>query len=109
MLSEGQLAWFFRIRRFDDQLTGRENLDFHARMYGMHKDVRINRMQEVLALVGLEDKADILLKNYSGGMKRRLEIARGLMHYPNVLFLDEPTLGLTPDAAPYLGIHSQPE
>jgi ABC-2 type transport system ATP-binding protein len=78
----------------DIELTGRENLDFHARIYNMDKNVRQERIDEVLDLVELSDKADIFVKNYSGGMQRRLEIARGLMHYPNVLFLDEPTLGL---------------
>lgn len=84
----------FQDPSVDSKLTGRENLDFHARMYGLNKDLRDQRVNEVLKLVGLEDKAKVLLENYSGGMQRRLEIARGLMHYPKVLFLDEPTLGL---------------
>lgn len=84
----------FQEPALDTQLTGRENLDFHARMYGMSSDKRKNRVDDVLHLVDLEDKEDVLVKNYSGGMKRRLEIARGLMHYPTILFLDEPTLGL---------------
>ena len=84
----------FQEPALDTELTGRENLDFHARMHGLDKDNRKKRAAEVLKLVDLEGKKDVLVKNYSGGMKRRLEIARGLMHYPTVLFLDEPTLGL---------------
>jgi len=84
----------FQEPALDTELTGRENLDFHARMYGIDRDKRKQRISDVLQLVDLTDKKDELVKNYSGGMKRRLEIARGLMHYPTVLFLDEPTLGL---------------
>ena len=84
----------FQEPALDTELTGKENLDFHARMYGLSREERKKRIAEVLQLVDLEDKKDVLVKNYSGGMKRRLEIARGLMHYPTVLFLDEPTLGL---------------
>lgn len=84
----------FQEPALDKQLTGRENLDFHARMYGMKKELRQERSNEVLALVELDNRADDLVQDYSGGMQRRLEIARGLMHSPKVLFLDEPTLGL---------------
>jgi ABC-2 type transport system ATP-binding protein len=84
----------FQEPALDTSLTGRENLAFHAMMYGVSREERTRRIPDVLALVELEDKADVLVENYSGGMKRRLEIARGLIHEPHVLFLDEPTLGL---------------
>jgi ABC-2 type transport system ATP-binding protein len=84
----------FQDPAVDGMLTGRENLDFHGRMYGMDAPLRKKRIEEVLELVDLAEKADIKMEDYSGGMQRRLEIARGLMHYPKVLFLDEPTLGL---------------
>jgi len=84
----------FQEPALDGRLTGRENLEFHTMMYGLGKAERRRRIDEVLALVELTDKASTPVDKYSGGMKRRLEIARGLTHRPKVLFLDEPTLGL---------------
>jgi len=84
----------FQEPALDTELTGKENLDFHARMYGLSSEEKKSRINELLNLVDLDEKKDIVVKNYSGGMKRRLEIARGLMHFPTILFLDEPTLGL---------------
>ena len=84
----------FEELSLDIYLTARENLDFHARIYHLPKNLREERISQALDLVKLKDRQDVLVKFYSGGMQRRLEIARGMLNRPRVLFLDEPTLGL---------------
>jgi ABC-2 type transport system ATP-binding protein len=86
----------------DDILTGYENLKLHGMLYGMPKVLREERIKIVLDLVDLTDRKNDLVKKYSGGMRRRLELARGLMHHPKILFLDEPTLGLDPQSREHI-------
>lgn len=88
----------FQTPSSDDMLTGYENLKIHAYLYGVRSSEREKRIQSVLDLVGLGDRQHDQVKKYSGGMRRRLEIARGLLHEPTVMFLDEPTLGLDPSS-----------
>jgi ABC-2 type transport system ATP-binding protein len=90
------IGMVFQEQSIDEKLTARENLDFHAVLYGVPRRERKKRAAEVLQTVDLQDRADQKIEEFSGGMKRRLEIARGLLHTPRVLFLDEPTQGLDP-------------
>ncbi|RKX76315.1 MAG: ABC transporter ATP-binding protein [Spirochaetes bacterium] len=90
------IGLIFQDPSLDDRLTGRENLHFHAMLYNVDRKTYESRSREVLQMVDLTEKADKQVRTYSGGMKRRLEIARGLLHHPKVIFLDEPTIGLDP-------------
>ncbi|HEX6987832.1 MAG TPA: ATP-binding cassette domain-containing protein, partial [Bacillota bacterium] len=90
------IGMVFQDPSLDDRLTAEQNLRFHAMLYGVPTDLARRRMDEVLEMVELTDRRKATVRTFSGGMKRRLEIARGLLHRPQVLFLDEPTVGLDP-------------
>lgn len=92
----------FQDQSLDEELTAYENMNFHGRLYRIPRTVRQQKIKELLKLVELEDRQHSLVKTFSGGMRRRLEIARGLLHEPKVLFLDEPTLGLDPQTRNHL-------
>jgi ABC-2 type transport system ATP-binding protein len=102
-----RIGLVFQDTTLDDYLTASENLRFHAELYGVARDVVPTRMRQVLEMVDLWERRDGLVQTYSGGMKRRLEIARGLLHSPAVLFLDEPTVGLDPQTRSHIWSYIQ--
>jgi ABC-2 type transport system ATP-binding protein len=92
----------FQDPSLDEELTAWENMEFHGVLYDVPKKLRRERIEILLAFVGLWERRESMVKEFSGGMKRRLEVARGLLHHPKIMFLDEPTLGLDPQTRNHL-------
>jgi ABC-2 type transport system ATP-binding protein len=92
----------FQDSTLDNRLTGWENLEFHCMIYNVPRAERKLRIKKMLEMVDMEESANRLVRTYSGGMKRRLEVARGLLHNPSILFLDEPTVGLDPQTRSHI-------
>lgn len=97
----------FQDPSLDDELTAWENMEFHGVLYNVEKSLRRKRIEDLMKFVDIWDRKDSLVKEFSGGMKRRLEIARGLLHHPKVIFLDEPTLGLDPQTRNHMWTYLQ--
>jgi len=97
----------FQDPSLDEDLTALENLELHGALYGVPRDTLTKRIDEMLELVELGDRRNDFVRDFSGGMKRRLEIARGLLHHPKIIFLDEPTLGLDPQTRNHLWSYVQ--
>jgi len=98
MAARKKFGIVFQDPSLDDQQTAYENMELHGILYGMPRKLRVERIEQLLTIFKLWDRRKDFVKQFSGGMKRRLEIARGLLHMPKIFFLDEPTLGLDPQS-----------